>query len=183
MEVSYQGYTIHSALHNLHGGVISSLYRLILSSLPSRRCQIKRTPSAPHSSAFVEVSDHHPFLTPPRVRCQIKSTPSIHHSTTFVEVSHHVYTIQFSLHSLSWRCMPNLHHPILTTESSWCHIKSTPSFPHSEHRFPAPSSKLCQIWLRHWRGTLYLPAAVYRRGQRPPKSLGTNMTVEAQICT
>ena len=21
--------------------------------------------------------------------------------------------------------------------------------PHSEHRFPAPSSKLCQIWLRH----------------------------------
>ena len=21
--------------------------------------------------------------------------------------------------------------------------------PHSKHRFPAPSSKLCQIWLRH----------------------------------
>ena len=34
--------------------------------------------------------------------------------------------------------------------------------PHSEHRFPAPSSKLCQIWWRHWRGTLYLHAAVYR---------------------
>ena len=33
----------------------------------------------------------------------------------------------------------------------------------------------CQIWLRHWRGTLYLRAAVHRRGQRPPKGL----TVEA----
>ena len=40
---------------------------------------------------------------------------------------------------------------------------------HSEHRFPAPSSELCQNWLRHWRGTLYLRAAVHRRGQRPPK--------------
>ena len=26
---------------------------------------------------------------------------------------------------------------------------------------------------------LYLPAAVHRRGQRPPKGLGTNMTAEA----
>ena len=51
---------------------------------------------------------------------------------------------------------------------------------HSEHRFPAPSSKLCQIWLRHWRGTLYLRAAVQWRGQRPPKGSGTNMIVEAQ---
>ena len=47
-------------------------------------------------------------------------------------------------------------------------------YAHSEHRFPAPSSKLCQIWLRLWRGTLYLRAAVHRRGQRPPKGLGTN---------
>ena len=29
------------------------------------------------------------------------------------------------------------------------------------------------------RGTLYLCAAVHRRGQRPPKGSGTNMTVEA----
>ena len=29
------------------------------------------------------------------------------------------------------------------------------------------------------KGTLYLRAAVQRRGQRPPKGLGTNMTVEA----
>ena len=38
---------------------------------------------------------------------------------------------------------------------------------HSEHHFPAPSSKLCQIWLRHWKGggTLYLRAAVHRRGR------------------
>ena len=43
---------------------------------------------------------------------------------------------------------------------------------HSEHRFPAPSSKLCQNWLRHWRGTdLYLQSAVHRRCQRPPKRL------------
>ena len=28
-------------------------------------------------------------------------------------------------------------------------------------------SKLCQNWLRHWRGTLYLRAAVHRCGQRP----------------
>ena len=30
---------------------------------------------------------------------------------------------------------------------------------HAEHRFPAPSSKLCQNLLRHWRCTLYLRAA------------------------
>ena len=39
--------------------------------------------------------------------------------------------------------------------------------------------QLCQIWLRHWRGTLYLRAAVHRRDQRPQKVSGTNMTVEA----
>ena len=50
---------------------------------------------------------------------------------------------------------------------------------HSEHRFPAPSSKLCQIWLPHWRGSLYLRAAVHRRGQRPPTGSDTDMTVEA----
>ena len=31
----------------------------------------------------------------------------------------------------------------------------------------------------HWRGTLYLRAAVNRRCQRPPKGLDTNKTVEA----
>ena len=51
--------------------------------------------------------------------------------------------------------------------------------PHSDHRIPAPSSKLYQIWLRHSVGTLYLRAAVHRRGQRPRKGLGTNMTVKA----
>ena len=35
---------------------------------------------------------------------------------------------------------------------------------HSQHCFSAPSSKLCQIWLHHWGGTLYLRAAVHRRG-------------------
>ena len=86
---------------------------------------------------------------------------------------------------------------------------------HSEHRFPAPSSKLCQNWLHHLpatstltqllnyasaltqtgssfkikgalssreiKGALLSPrsAAVHRRGQRPPKGLGTSKTVEA----
>ena len=45
---------------------------------------------------------------------------------------------------------------------------------HSEHRFPAPSSKLCPIWF-----TLYLRAAVHRRGQSPPEGLDTNKIVKA----
>ena len=52
----------------------------------------------------------------------------------------------------------------------------THSSSHSEHRFPAPSSKLCQILLHHWRGTLYLRSAVHWHGQYPPKGSGTNMT-------
>ena len=48
--------------------------------------------------------------------------------------------------------------------------------PHSQHHFQAPSSKLCQNWLRHRRGTLYLRAAVHRRCQPPPNGLGTNKT-------
>ena len=52
----------------------------------------------------------------------------------------------------------------------WTHTPST-AF---QHRPPN-----CQILLRHWRGTLSLRAAVHRRGQRPPKGSGTNMTVEA----
>ena len=51
----------------------------------------------------------------------------------------------------------------------------------SKHCFPAPSSKLCQIWLRYWRGTLYLRAAVHRCGQHPPKGLGTDKTVVATL--
>ena len=33
-------------------------------------------------------------------------------------------------------------------------------------------------YVTDWRGTLYLRAAVHRRGQRPPKGSGTNMAVE-----
>ena len=58
-------------------------------------------------------------------------------------------------------------------------VSCTGKLPHSDHRFPAPSSKLCQIYLRLWRGTLYLRAAVHRRGQRPPKGSGSDKTVEA----
>ena len=50
---------------------------------------------------------------------------------------------------------------------------------HPEHRFPAPSSKLCQIWLRHWSGTLYLRAAVHWCSRHPLKGLGTDNAVEA----
>ena len=50
---------------------------------------------------------------------------------------------------------------------------------HSKHHFPAPSSKLCQDQFHHWRGTLYLHAAVHWHCQRPPECLGTNKTVEA----
>ena len=50
---------------------------------------------------------------------------------------------------------------------------------HSEYRFPTPSSKLCQNWLHHCRGTFHLRAAVHRRCQRPPKGLSTDKTVEA----
>ena len=46
----------------------------------------------------------------------------------------------------------------------------------ARHRFLAPSSKLCQIWLRRRRGTLCLRAAVHRRGQRSPKGLDTDHT-------
>ena len=48
---------------------------------------------------------------------------------------------------------------------------------HSKPRFPAPSSKLCQNWLRHWRGTFYLRTAV-QRCQRPPKGLDTSKIVK-----
>ena len=52
---------------------------------------------------------------------------------------------------------------------------------HSEHRFPAPSSKLCQIWLRHWRGNaLYLCAAVSTDAVSALRKVWVlNMTVEA----
>ena len=57
---------------------------------------------------------------------------------------------------------------------------SIPTLPplHDEPHTPsiAPSSKLCQIWLRHRMGTLYLCTAVHQCGQRPQKGLGTNVT-------
>ena len=43
---------------------------------------------------------------------------------------------------------------------------------HSEHCFPAPSSRLCQ----HWRSTLSLREAVLPRCRRPPKVFGTAKT-------
>ena len=56
------------------------------------------------------------------------------------------------------------------------HTQAKPSqtrtWPHSEHRFPAPSSKLCQNWLHHWRGTLYFQAACLPMLSVPYKSCG-----------
>ena len=88
---------------------------------------------------------------------------------------------------------PPLHRPCKNATNVWLSLGEEDKTPYiytdlwtrphtySEHRFPAPSSKLCQIWLRHWRGTFYLRAAVQRRGQRPPKGSGTDIgkTVEA----
>ena len=54
--------------------------------------------------------------------------------------------------------------------------KRSSAITHAEHCFPGPSSKLCQSWLRHWRGTLHLHAAVHRCCQHPLKGLGTNYT-------
>ena len=66
-----------------------------------------------------------------------------------------------------------------TAESTLRWVQDTKSGAYPEHHFPAPSSRLRQNWLRHWRGTLYLRAAVHWRSQRPPKGLGTDKTVEA----
>ena len=143
--VSNQVCTIQSSLHNFRGGT----------------CQIKPTPSIPHSTTFVEVrvksSLHHLFLTPQlswryesNQACtiysslhifrggtsQIKSAPSIPHSTSFVEVR-----VKSSLHHLfltphlSWRYESN---QVCTIQSSLhnfrggtCQVRSAPSSPHS----------------------------------------------------
>ena len=77
----------------------------------------------------------------------------------------------------TWKQYPLLHYTysIITTAGMLAIIQA-----HSEPRFLASSSKLCQNWFHHWRGsTLYLRPAVHRRCQRPPKNLGTNKTVKA----
>ena len=125
--------------------------------------------------------------------CFHHSCSSLISLTVSVDVKHHVYL--FTYHSWSFptasttsttACGYGELHP--TSTAGWRPTTSPVSplqqrlwwwHAHSEHRFPAPSSKLCQIWLRHWTGTLYLRAAVRRRGQLPPKVSGTNMTVEA----
>ena len=58
-------------------------------------------------------------------------------------------------------------------------LSLTPLNAHSKHHFLAPSSKLCQNWLHHRRGALYLHATVHWCCQHPLKGLGTNMSVEA----
>ena len=50
---------------------------------------------------------------------------------------------------------------------------------HSEHRFPEPSSKLCQNLVTPLKGCLLSPRSCPPTRQRPPKGLGTNKTVEA----
>ena len=49
--------------------------------------------------------------------------------------------------------------------------------PHSEHRFPAPSSKTLPALVTPLKGhSISAQAAVHRHGQHPPKGSGTNMT-------
>ena len=52
---------------------------------------------------------------------------------------------------------------------------------HSEHRFPQhlPPNSARFGYAAEGALDLYLRAAVHRRGQRPPKGLGTDTTVEA----
>ena len=48
-------------------------------------------------------------------------------------------------------------HEFVTVGAAWLFLSSAVAagrvHAHSEHRFPASSSKRCQNWLRHWRGT------------------------------
>ena len=81
----------------------------------------------------------------------------------------------------------------------WLIFPGTGTRAHSEHRFPAPSSKaslsgtfskasLSGTFLQTARcgyateGALYLRAAVYRRGQHPPRGSGTNTTNNNYDC-
>ena len=56
---------------------------------------------------------------------------------------------------------------VLLWQAYFCHDKrcvchdKTFVWTHSKHHFPAPSSKLCQNWLCHQKGMLYLCAPVY----------------------
>ena len=57
------------------------------------------------------------------------------------------------------------------TQSSFFSFCFCASCSYSEHRFPVPSSKLCQNWLCHWRGALRGHAAVPWYCQCPLKGL------------
>ena len=58
----------------------------------------------------------------------------------------------------------------LTLSITPCH---TPSL-----TFQHPSSKFCQNWICHWRGTVYFCSAVHQCCQCPLKGLDTNKTVK-----
>ena len=46
--------------------------------------------------------------------------------------------------------------------------------PYSEHRFPAPPSKLCQIWSPPVKGSSLSPRSCLPTRSRPPKGFSTN---------
>ena len=67
----------------------------------------------------------------------------------------------------------NLGPTVVLHSSRTHHTLCVCAFADSESSFPAPSSKLCRNWLRQWRGTLYLRAAVHRQSAPSEKDLGT----------
>ena len=110
------------------------------------------------------------FSSPLSMFAHTQTSTHTHTPTPFISISifREVYSPQV--------CRFHTQSSLLSSQflSTFSHIQT-----HSEHCFPAPSSKLCQTWLCHWRGTLYLCAAVQWRGQCPPKGSDTDKTVEA----
>ena len=74
-----------------------------------------------------------------------------------------------SWHSI-WQGESSALHRNMHQFSVWTPFSSSEQ---TKPRFQAPFSKLCQIWLHHWRVSLYLHTDVHRCCQHPLKGLGT----------
>ena len=65
----------------------------------------------------------------------------------------------------------NLGPTVVLHSSRSHHTLCVCAFADSESSFPAPSSKLCHNWLRHWRDSLYLHASVHRQSAPSKKNM------------
>ena len=91
----------------------------------------------------------------PERQVALKHTPSVAFSAPSPKLRELVTLLKGHLHAPStalWRLPPKCARIGYATEGALAH---------SEHRFTAPSSKLCQNWLRHLRGTCTLQAPFY----------------------